>query len=112
MRSRKPSEWRDCPIAVAASQAYQLAVNGRGVLCAVVQRESPVNPALPWHGLGPADIHLYDTASLPAENQVLTPAHVIPVNGLVETLLVSSDDERLYYLDATNHAIGRVNLKT
>lgn len=92
-------------------RAYQMALDRRGVLYAVVEIDGGKAPALPWWDLGAADLHLYDTRELPAEGAELKPLRVLPLRGVVQHLFVSPDDAWLYFLDTHNRKVGRVDLK-
>jgi hypothetical protein len=92
-------------------QAYQLALDGRGILYAIVQRSEAKPASTPWANLGVADLHLYNIRSLPPSGKSLTPTKVISLRGIVQHLVMSPDDSWLYYLDTHNRKVGRVDLK-
>src|SRR5262249_46120678 len=47
-----------------------------------------------------------------SSEKTLRPDAVIPVGGTVGALLLTPDRKRLFYLDVTNHVVGRVDTKT
>jgi predicted Zn finger-like uncharacterized protein len=94
-----------------AKQCYQLAMDRRGILYAVAQ-QTVKQEALPWWGLGIADLHLYDTIAIAQPTGKLMPTKTIPLRGIVYHLYVSPDDSWLYYFDSHNRKVGRLELKT
>jgi hypothetical protein len=77
----------------------QLALDRRGLLYAVVQKDKD------------ADLNLYNTRALPAPGKTHTPVKVLHLHGVVQQLLLSPDDAWLYYLDTHNHKVGKIDLK-
>jgi len=110
-----------CPDFVATDtyqfprHAYELAINGAGLLCAAVPRVNPSGVPHPWSNLGPSDIHLYDSGAFTKNSKkkgALKPAHVISVGGVIARFLISPDDGSLYYLDTLNNKVGRISLES
>jgi hypothetical protein len=91
-------------------RSYRIAVDGRGMLYAVAQSAETRQPALPWWDFGLADLEIYDTSKFDKAG-TLTPTKTIPVHGVIPQLCMSPDDNWMYYLDAHNRKVGRVNLK-
>lgn len=89
-------------------QSYQMVVDRQGKLYAMVQRVEEENPPLPWLGLGPADLYIYDMKA--AGEGALQPAKVLPLDGIVMHMMISPDDNWLYYLDKHNNKVGRVDI--
>jgi LSD1 subclass zinc finger protein len=92
-------------------EAYQLVLDGRGTLYAMVSRTEKQAGRVSWRDFGAADLHFYDTRKLPGDGGVLTPTKVIPLGGIVQHLIVSPDDAWLYFLDTHNRKVGRIDLK-
>src|SRR5262249_41731696 len=92
-------------------QAYQLALDGRGILYAVSQLTGKKTMPSALMKLGVADLYLYDTRALPQGDAVLSPTKIISLGGVIQHLFVSPDDAWLYFLDTQNRKIGRIDLK-
>jgi hypothetical protein len=94
-----------------SSRCYQLAVDRRGILYAVVEVEPIPKNAQWWQAPRPAHLHVYDTEKLSQDGGTLVPDKVIPLHSVIQNLHVSPDGAWLFFLDPLKRKVGRINLK-
>src|SRR5262249_40170123 len=92
-------------------ECYRIAVDGRGMVYAVAQRELSKQRPRSQAEAGIADLMVFDTRSIGPTLGEIEPSKTITVGGIIRHMCLSPDDNWLYYLDAHNRKVGKLNLK-